>query len=87
MNPPPSQIPPDVTDVHDQIAALRAKVEELMDDQIMPAVVTVADRAEKFAHRATDQLDRLSACIRQRPLTSVSLGVAAGYVLAAVVRR
>lgn len=84
--PTPPQIPPDVADVHEQIAALREKVDELMNGRVKPAVATVADGAEALAHRATDKLGQLSACIRERPLLSVAATFVSGYILAALRR-
>ena len=87
----PSEIPPSMADTHAEIAALRAKIETLMNDRVTPAVARVADKAEAVAHQATDtvreQTERWSAAIRARPLTSVGLAALAGYVFAAMCRR
>jgi ElaB/YqjD/DUF883 family membrane-anchored ribosome-binding protein len=80
-DPIPAQIPPDVTEVHEQIAALRSKVDQLMTDQVKPTVTAAADRVESLAHRATDRLAQLSSCVRERPLMSVAASAFAGYVL------
>jgi ElaB/YqjD/DUF883 family membrane-anchored ribosome-binding protein len=86
-DPIPAQIPPDVTDVHEQIAALRGKVDELMNNQVKPTVAGVADRAESLAHRATDYLEQVSSCVRERPLASIAVSLFTGYVIAALRRR
>jgi len=87
----PSEIPPGMADTHAEIAALRAKIETLMNDRVAPAVARVADRAEAAAHHATDtlrdQTERLSAAIREKPLTAVGLAALAGYVFAVMCRR
>ena len=87
----PSEIPPGMADTHAEIAALRAKIETLMNDRVTPAVARVADRAEAAAHHATDtlrdQTERLSAAIREKPLTAVGLAALAGYVFAVMCRR
>ena len=87
----PSEIPPGIADTHAEIAALRAKIETLMNDRVTPAVARVADRAEAAAHHATDtlrdQTERLSAAIREKPLTAVGLAALAGYVFAVMCRR
>lgn len=87
INPIPAQTPPDATEVHEQIAALRSKVDELMSDQIKPTISAAADRAEKLAHRATDRMEQLSSCIRERPLASVACSLFAGCILAALIRK
>ncbi|MBS7810384.1 hypothetical protein [Roseococcus pinisoli] len=87
----PSELPPYLADTHAEIAALRAKIETLMNDRVTPAVGRVADRAEAAAHQATDtvrhQAERLSDAIREKPLTAVSLAALAGYVFAVMCRR
>lgn len=87
----PTEIPPYMNDTHAEIAALRAKIETLMNDRVTPAVARVADRAEAAAHQATDsiryQTERLSDAIREKPLTAVGLAALAGYVLAVMCRR
>lgn len=87
----PTEIPPSMADTHAEIAALRAKVEALMNDRVTPAVARVADKAEAAAHQATDtvreQTERLSAAIREKPLTAVGIAALAGYVFAVMCRR
>lgn len=87
----PSEIPPSMADTHAEIAALRAKIETLMNDRVTPAVARVADKAEAAAHQATDsiryQTERLSSAIREKPLTAVGLAALAGYVFAVMCRR
>ncbi|TCH96153.1 hypothetical protein EJV46_21470 [Roseococcus sp. SYP-B2431] len=87
----PSEVPPHMADTHAEIAALRAKIETLMNDRVTPAVARAADRAEAVAHQATDtirdQTERLSGAIREKPLTAVGLAALAGYVFAVMCRR
>lgn len=87
----PTEIPPSMDETHAEIAALRAKVEALMNDRVSPAVARVADKAEAAAHQATDtireQTDRLVDAIREKPLTAVGIAALTGFVFAVLCRR
>ncbi|WP_421993720.1 hypothetical protein [Roseococcus sp.] len=87
----PTEIPSSMDETHAEIAALRAKVEALMNDRVSPAVARVADKAEAAAHQATDtireQTDRLVDAIREKPLTAVGIAALTGFVFAVLCRR
>lgn len=74
-----------------EIAELRAKVEALMDQRVTPAVADAAGYAEAMATDAVDAVrrnaDSLLAEVRARPLTSLGLAAAAGFLLAHLLRR
>ncbi len=78
-------------DAHAEIAALREKVELLMQNRVAPAVSALADQAEAAAHAASDtvrhQVNRLSDTVREQPLTAIGVAALAGFVVAALMRR
>ncbi len=90
-NDTPSEVPPYLADTHAEIAALRAKIESLMNERVTPAVSRAADKAEAAVHQATDtvchQAERLSSAVREKPLTAIGLAALAGYVFAVMCRR
>jgi ElaB/YqjD/DUF883 family membrane-anchored ribosome-binding protein len=79
------------TDAQAEIAALREKVDALMQNRVAPAVSAMADQAQAAAQAATDtvrhQMNRLSDTVREQPLTALGVAALAGFVLAALVRR
>ena len=78
-----------------EIAALRSKVDELIQNRVAPAVAAVADQvqagAQAAAQAASDtvrqQVTRLSDRVRAQPLTALGIAALAGFVLAALARR
>jgi ElaB/YqjD/DUF883 family membrane-anchored ribosome-binding protein len=78
-------------DAQAEIAALREKVDMLMQNRVAPAVSALADQAEAAAHAASDtvrhQVDRLSGTVREQPLTAIGVAALAGFVFAALMRR
>jgi ElaB/YqjD/DUF883 family membrane-anchored ribosome-binding protein len=78
-------------DARAEIAALRQKVESLMETRVTPAIGAIAGEAEAAAKAATetvrDQTRRLSDTVREQPLAAIGLATLAGFVLAAVLRR
>jgi ElaB/YqjD/DUF883 family membrane-anchored ribosome-binding protein len=81
---------PDLTP-GDEIAELRAKVEELMANRVAPAVDGMVNQAADAAQAATDtvrdQLSRLSHAVQDKPLTALGLASLVGFVVAVLVRR
>lgn len=75
----------------DEIAELRAKVEELMAERVAPAVDGMVNQAADAAQAATDtvrdQVSRLSHAVQKKPLTALGLAGLAGFVVAILVRR
>jgi len=78
-------------DAHAEIAALREKVDALMQNRVGPAVTALADEAQAAAQASIDtvrhQVNRLSDTVRDQPLTSLGVAALAGFVLAALMRR
>ncbi len=74
-----------------ELADLKEKVETLMTDHVTPIAKKVAGQAEAVAQDAVTAVrrnrDSLVDEVRARPLTSLGLAVAAGFVLAHVLRR
>jgi ElaB/YqjD/DUF883 family membrane-anchored ribosome-binding protein len=68
-----------------QIARLREQVETLMRDKVAPAVGTATERVGAAAQDAGDAMrvraDALAGQVRERPLTSVVIAAALGYLL------
>lgn len=69
----------------EQIAELRARVEELMRQRIAPAVEELAANAEQAASRARDytreKADALAGTISQRPLAAVAIAAGIGFLI------
>jgi ElaB/YqjD/DUF883 family membrane-anchored ribosome-binding protein len=78
-------------DARAEIAALRQKVESLMETRVTPAIGAIAGEAEAAAKAATDtvrdQTRRVTEQVREQPLTSIAVAALAGFVLAAFLRR
>jgi ElaB/YqjD/DUF883 family membrane-anchored ribosome-binding protein len=78
-------------DAHEELRALRAKVESLMDARVTPAVARVADQAEEAAIYAQDavrdRVERLSEAVREQPLTALGAAALAGFVAALLFKR
>jgi ElaB/YqjD/DUF883 family membrane-anchored ribosome-binding protein len=82
---------PYATDTNAEIAALREKVDALMQNRVAPAMSALADEAQAAAQAATDtvrnQMNRLTDKVREQPLTALGVAALAGFVLAALIRR
>lgn len=78
-------------DAHEELRALRAKVESLMEDRVTPAVARVAGQAEDAALYAQDAIreraERLSDTVRAQPFTALGAAALAGFVLALIIKR
>jgi ElaB/YqjD/DUF883 family membrane-anchored ribosome-binding protein len=78
-------------DAQAEIAALREKVDMLMQNRVGPAVSALADEAQAAAQASIDtarhQLHRLTDTVREQPLTALGVAALAGFVLAALMRR
>jgi ElaB/YqjD/DUF883 family membrane-anchored ribosome-binding protein len=74
-----------------EIAELRAKVEALMAQRVGPLVTKVADGAREVAQDTADAVrrnaDSLLDEVRARPLTSLGVAAAVGFMLAHLLRR
>lgn len=72
-------------DAKDELAKLRAQVERLMEERVTPALAGAADQVSDYAHRVRetieDQADAISDTVRERPLTTVAIAAAAGYLI------
>jgi ElaB/YqjD/DUF883 family membrane-anchored ribosome-binding protein len=79
------------SDAQAEIAALREKVDALMQSRVGPAVTALADEAQAAAQAAGEtvrhQVHRLSDTVREQPLTALGVAALAGFVLAALMRR
>lgn len=78
-------------DAHEELRALREKVESLMSERVTPAVARVAGQAEDAAMYAQDALrdrvDRLQSTVREQPLTALGAAALAGFVVALIFKR
>lgn len=79
-----------VNDAQSQIAALRKQVNQMVGDHVTPALSDAADRAQTAAKQArdytSDQADQVAEQVRGRPLVSIAIAGAVGYVLGRFVR-
>jgi len=79
------------SDAQAEIAALREKVDMLMQNRVGPAVSALADEAQAAAQASLDtarhQINRLGDTVREQPLTALGVAALAGFVLAALIRR
>ena len=77
-------------DPKEEIARLRAQVEQLMRDRVTPAVADAAGRAEEAAYQARDyaqaKVERVARSVRERPLTALAIAAGVGYLLGRVSR-
>jgi ElaB/YqjD/DUF883 family membrane-anchored ribosome-binding protein len=75
-------------DPREEIAQLRAQVEQLMRDCVTPAVADAAGRAEEAVLEAKayarERVETLSRSVRARPLTALAIAAGVGYVLGRV---
>ncbi len=78
-------------DAQAEIAALRAKVETLMNERVTPALSQVADRAEATMNTVRERMgergEQVSERVREQPLLALALAALAGFVVAAMFRR
>ncbi|MFL1462687.1 hypothetical protein ACI6QG_10820 [Roseococcus sp. DSY-14] len=78
-------------DAQAEIAALRAKVETLMNERVTPALSQAADQAEATYHTVRERLgergEQVSERVREQPLLALALAALAGFVVAAMFRR
>jgi ElaB/YqjD/DUF883 family membrane-anchored ribosome-binding protein len=68
-----------------QIAELRARVEALTREKLAGVVEHTVERVEAAAHDASEaareRAEALAVVVRERPLTSVLIAAAVGYLL------
>jgi ElaB/YqjD/DUF883 family membrane-anchored ribosome-binding protein len=81
-----SKAPSQPEDLQDQIARLRAQLDVLLKEKVTPAVAAVAGRAEEAAQTARQQADVLAGHVRARPLTSILIAAAVGWVIGRATR-
>ena len=78
-------------DAQAEIAALRARVEALMDERVTPALAQAADAAEAKFNAARVRVraggEQVSARVREQPLLALGVAALVGFVVAALVRR
>jgi ElaB/YqjD/DUF883 family membrane-anchored ribosome-binding protein len=70
---------PDSGDLSDQLASLRAQVEQLTTERIRPAV-------NDAAHQVKVQTDALAARIREQPVAAVLIATAIGFLIGRAMR-
>jgi ElaB/YqjD/DUF883 family membrane-anchored ribosome-binding protein len=78
-------------DARAEIAALRAKVDMLVQNRVNPALHAMAQEAETMAHSAADtmkaQATRLTDGVKDQPVMALGIAAAIGFMLATLVRR
>ena len=77
-------------DAQEQIAQLRAQVENLMSERVTPALANAAGQVEDYARQArdmaNDQTEQLAEKVRESPLVSVLIAAGVGYLLGRIAR-
>ncbi len=69
----------DSGDISDQLAGLRAQVEQLTNERIRPAV-------NDAAHQVKVQTDALAARIREQPIAAVLIAAGVGFLIGRAMR-
>ena len=68
-----------------QIARLRAQVETLVHDKVVPAMEDAAERMEAAAHDAADVMrgraEVLAGAVRGKPLAAILIAAAVGFLV------
>jgi ElaB/YqjD/DUF883 family membrane-anchored ribosome-binding protein len=76
--------------LQDQIVRLREQVEALLKEKVTPAVSAFAGRAEDAIHGATqtarNQADAIAGHVRERPLVSLLIAAAVGWLIGRAMR-
>lgn len=74
----------------EQIAQLRAQVEQLMSERVTPALANAAGQVEDYARQArdmaNDQAEQFSEKVREAPLVSVLIAAGVGYLIGRIAR-
>lgn len=74
----------------EQIAQLRAQVEQLMSERVTPALANAAGQVEDYARQArdmaNDQAEQFSEKVREAPLVSVLIAAGVGYLVGRIAR-
>nr|WP_294543629.1 hypothetical protein [uncultured Rhodopila sp.] len=66
-------------DLSDQLANLRAQIEQLTEERIRPAVADAANQVR-------EQTDALAARVREQPLAAVAIAFGIGFLLGRAMR-
>jgi ElaB/YqjD/DUF883 family membrane-anchored ribosome-binding protein len=69
----------DSRDMSEQLANLRARIEELTEERIRPAVTDAANQIR-------EQTDALAARVRDQPLAAVVIAFGIGFLLGRAMR-
>lgn len=72
-------------DAQGELARLRGEVDRLTRERVTPALAGAAETAEGYVRQARDtvseQSERVSDAVRERPLLAVGIAAAAGYLI------
>jgi ElaB/YqjD/DUF883 family membrane-anchored ribosome-binding protein len=86
----PTTLDNTLDDAEAQIRQLRAQLDALMAERIRPAIEAATEGATEGLHRAgavaEKEIEALSNQVRNRPITSVLVAAAIGYVVARLLR-
>lgn len=81
----------DTSSVEERIADLRRKVDDLMHEQVNPALSRASSRAQDLAHQVSDttrrEADHVMGVVRERPVATIAVAVGIGYLIARLLRR
>ena len=77
-------------DTKEQLLALRAQIESLLNDRVTPALADAAEKAGNAVYTARDvtssTADNVSKRVRGRPLIAVAISGSIGYLLGRIAR-
>ncbi len=77
-------------DSKEQLLALRAQIESLLNDRVTPAIADAAEKAGNAVYTARDvtssTADNVSTRVRGRPLIAIAISGAIGYLVGRIAR-
>ena len=77
-------------DTRQQLLALRAQIEHLLNDRVTPALADAAEKAGNAVYTARDvtssTADNVSTKVRGRPLIAIAISGAIGYLAGRIAR-
>lgn len=81
----------DTSSVEERIHDLRRKVDELMQEQVNPALSRVGSRAQSLANQVSGttrrEADHALDLMRERPVATIAVAIGVGYLIARLLRR
>ena len=73
----------DSGDIPDQLAKLRAQIEQVTNERIRPAVTDAANQANAMAR---EQTEALAARVRDQPIAAIAIAAGIGFLIGRAMR-